>query len=228
MENPICPPDTPGPDVHDYALIETFGYHPEQGIAHAPLHVHRMQASAEALGFMFDRRAVIQQMESITSAVPLRCRLTLDRAGVLDLTTAAMPAKLGQMQFVIAAARLHSGDALLRHKTTRRHVYDRARVDLPKGIAEAVFLNERSELCEGTITNIILTTPDGDQLTPPLSSGCLPGIFRQTRLNEGHLSEAVLTLADLKSARSIHLINALRGATPAIWAPECSQFAQFA
>lgn len=228
MENPICPPDTPGPDAHDYALIETFGYHPEQGIAHAPLHGHRMQASAEALGFVFDRRAMMQQMESITSAVPLRCRLTLDRAGVLDLTTAPMPAKLDQMQFVIADTRLHSGDALLRHKTTRRDVYDRARATLPAGITEALFLNERGEVCEGTITNITITTADGDHLTPVLNSGCLPGVYRQKQLNSGRLSEAVLTLADLKSARSIHLINALRGATPAIWAPQCSQFTQFA
>ncbi|WIY23486.1 aminotransferase class IV family protein [Parasedimentitalea psychrophila] len=223
MENQICPPDDP-----DFRLIETFGYCPDQGIARAALHVQRLQASAAALGFDFDRRAVVQQMQGLTSDVRLRCRLTLGRAGDLQLTTAPMPAKLERMRFVIAATRLHSDDALLRHKTTRREIFDRARAALPRGIDEAAFLNERDEVCEGTITNIVITTHDGDQLTPPLTSGCLPGVYRQSQLNMGGLREAVLTLADLKQAHSIYLVNALRGATQAIWAPQCSQFAQFA
>ena len=78
-------------------------------------------------------------------------------------------------------------------------------------------LNERGEVCEGTITNVSITTPDGDRLTPPLSSGLLAGVYRQSRLNKGLLREAVLTLADLEEARSINLINSLRGSTQAVW-----------
>ncbi|NRB19531.1 MAG: aminotransferase class IV [Rhodobacteraceae bacterium] len=223
MENQICPPT-----AADFRLIETFGYCPGQGIAHTALHIQRLQGSAAALGFDFDRHAVLQQMQGLTSDVRLRCRLTLGRAGDLELTTAPMPAKLALMRFVIATTRLHSGDALRRHKTTHREVFDRARAALPTGIDEAVLLNERDEVCEGTITNIVITTADGEQLTPPLTSGCLPGIYRQSRLNMGGLREAVLTLGDLQQAHSIYLVNALRGATRAIWAPQCSQFAQFA
>jgi 4-amino-4-deoxychorismate lyase len=223
MENQICPPDDPG-----LRLIETFGYRPGQGIARAELHLQRLQTSAKALGFDFDRRAVAQLLDSILSDVSLRCRLTLGRAGDLELTTAPMPAKAELMRFVIAGERLSSGDAMLRHKSTRRDVYERARAALPTGVDEAVFLNEDGEVCEGTITNISITTPDGDRLTPPLSSGCLPGVYRQSRLNNGLLSEAVLTLSDLKQACSINLMNSLRGSTQAIWAPQCSQFSQFA
>lgn len=223
MENPICPPDE-----RDFRLIETFGYHPGQGIARADLHMHRMQASAKALGFHFDGPAVLQRMDSIVSDGALRCRLTLGRAGDLDLTTAPMPAKRDVMRFVVATEPLSSGDLLLRHKTSRRDLYDRARTALPAGVDEAVFLNERGEICEGTITNISITTPDGDRLTPPLSSGCLPGVYRQSRLNKGLLNEAVLTLADLKEARSINLVNSLRGSTQAIWAPECAEFIRIA
>lgn len=223
MENSICPPSD-----QDMRLIETFGYRPGQGIARAALHVQRLQRSAEALGFDFDRRLVVQKMNCITSNTPLRCRLTLGRAGDLELTTAPPPAKQAQMRLLIAEERLQSDDPLLRHKTTRREIYDRARAALPEGIDEAVFLNERGEVCEGTVTNISVISPDGDHLTPPLSSGCLPGVYRQSQLNQGLLREAVLTLADLKRARSINLVNSLRGSTPAIWAPQCSQFALFA
>lgn len=46
-----------------------------------------------------------------------------------------------------------------------------------KGGGEAVFANTRGELCEGTGTNIFLVESRG-VVTPPLSSGCLPGVTR--------------------------------------------------
>jgi len=211
MENPICPPDE-----LSFRLIETFGYHPGQGIARASLHVQRLQVSARALGFEVERPEILRVMGKIVSDVPLRCRLTLGRAGDLELTTAEMPAKLDMMRFVIAEDRLASTDAMLRHKSTRRDLYDRARAALPDGVDEVVFLNERDELCEGTITNIAISTGNGGWLTPLLSSGCLPGVYRQSQIDQGHWREAVLTLDDLRDAQAIELTNALRGATRAV------------
>lgn len=142
----------------------------------------------------------------------------------MELTTAQMPEPWHIAQFIISDVQLPSDDPLLRHKTTRRALYDQARAALPEGIHEAVMLNERGEVCEGTITNISITTPDGDRLTPPLSAGCLAGVYRQSRLNKGLLREATLTLTDLAEATSINLINSLRGSTQARWAPECAHF----
>ncbi len=82
---------------------------------------------------------------------------------------------------------------------------------MPEGVDEWVFLNERGEICEGTITNISITSPQGDHLTPPVSSGCLPGVYRQSLLDRGVLHEAVLTAADLQAATRITFMNALRG-----------------
>jgi len=117
----------------------------------------------------------------------------------------------------IAPERLRSEDALLRHKTTRRAVYDRWRADLPDGVQEWLFLNERDELCEGTICNVVLTMPDGARVTPALTSGCLPGVYRQSLLDTGVVQEAVLSATDLRDAREILLTNALRGEIHATW-----------
>lgn len=46
-----------------------------------------------------------------------------------------------------------------------------------EGAGEALFANTRDELCEGTGTNIFVVV-DGCVKTPPLSSGCLPGVTR--------------------------------------------------
>lgn len=176
-----------------------------------------MARSAAALGILFDMSAAKPVLDQVGGAEPLRCRLTLDARGGLDLTTAAFPAPMKVMRFKIAGAVLESQDVWLRHKTTRRALYDEARANLPAGVDELLFMNERGELCEGTITNLVLTTQNGDRLTPPLSSGCLPGVYRQSLLDMGDVRAAILTMDDLRSAARLELVNSLRGSTSATW-----------
>ena len=73
-----------------------------------------------------------------------------------------------------------------------------------------MFLNENEEVCEGTITNVFVLV-NGSYLTPPLSSGCLPGVLRQEMLLNGKTKEQVLFLDDLISADKIFVGNSLRG-----------------
>ncbi|GAA5483418.1 aminotransferase class IV [Haloferula sargassicola] len=84
------------------------------------------------------------------------------------------------------------------------------------GADEAVFLNTRGELCEGATSNLFLQVK-GRLLTPPLSSGCLPGTFRRGLLESGQADEAVLVPADLASAEAVYLTSATRGKVSAEW-----------
>lgn len=194
-------------------LIETFalGSAPgPDGVARLDLHMARMARSAHELGFSFDEaqaRALLAAQEAPT---PLRARLTLSQDGALELTTTPIPPAATEWRFAIHPTRLTSDDAFLRHKTTQRTLYDAARRELPDGLDEWVFLNERDEICEGTITNIALQI-DGAWLTPPVTSGCLPGTYRQHLLDRGRLQEAVLRRDDLLRIEAITLMNALRG-----------------
>ncbi len=173
--------------------------------------MERLARSARALGFRFESERVTSAIEALTGETALRCRLTLGAAGDVEITTAELPEAAARWVVRIAPERLQSGEALLRHKTTQRAVYDRWRAELPDGVQEWLFLNERGELCEGTITNVVLTMKDGSRRTPPLSSGCLPGVYRQSLLDTGAVQEAVLTKEDVLAARAVHLTNALRG-----------------
>ncbi len=212
MESPFCDAQRDGT-----RLIETFGYQPEQGIARLELHLARLARSAEALGFVCDLEAVRAAVAAIGGDAALRCRLTLDAGGEVEVTTAEMPAGVGRWVFRFAEERLESGDPYLQHKTTRRAMYDRWRGRLPEGVQEWVFLNERGEVCEGTITNVVVTMPDGARLTPPVASGCLPGVYRESLLAAGAVREAVLSVADLRAAERVVLTNSLRGEILAVW-----------
>lgn len=53
-----------------------------------------------------------------------------------------------------------------------------------KGADESLMANTHGHLCEGTATNIFIEV-DGEILTPPLASGCLPGITRGLALEWG-------------------------------------------
>lgn len=206
MESPLCPPDDP-----DFRIIETLAFRPEQGFVRRDRHLARMARSAEAFGMPFVAALAVELLDDVAGSSALRCRLTLAADGRLDVTTGVLAHKPPVWRVAIAEKRLTASDIWLQHKTTQRAIYDTARAALPEGIDELLFLNERDELCEGTITNLFLHMPDGRHLTPALSCGVLPGILREELLENKQVAEANLTLTDLKNASKIYMGNSLRG-----------------
>jgi branched-chain amino acid aminotransferase len=83
---------------------------------------------------------------------------------------------------------------------------------------EVVLLNERGEVAELTSANIFIVR-GREILTPPLDSGCLPGITRALILEEltvpdYRVGEAVLTPADLESADEVFVTSSTRDTMP--------------
>jgi para-aminobenzoate synthetase/4-amino-4-deoxychorismate lyase len=106
-----------------------------------------------------------------------------------------------------------SGDWLLRHKTTNREVYNRARAARPD-TDDVLLVNERGEITESTIANVVAEI-DGVRVTPPVACGLLPGVFRAALLESGEVRERVLSRSDLAVAPRLWLINSLREWIPA-------------
>jgi branched-chain amino acid aminotransferase len=83
-----------------------------------------------------------------------------------------------------------------------------------QGFDDALLLNEQGQLAECTSANVFLVR-GGQILTPPLASGCLPGITREV-LREvipaaGYtLEEQDLTPADLDSAEEVFISSTTR------------------
>jgi para-aminobenzoate synthetase/4-amino-4-deoxychorismate lyase len=174
-------------------------------------HLARLQRSAAWFGFALDEAVVRQQLAAQPLAGNWRVRLTLAKSGAIEVQAFELPEEPACRRYAqMAAGRIDSTDPLRRHKTTERRLYDAALRQLPAdaSIFDVIFLNERGEVAEGARSNIFVERA-GRLLTPPLASGCLPGVLRAELLARGDAIEAVLQPADLQAG--FCLGNALRG-----------------
>jgi 4-amino-4-deoxychorismate lyase len=204
----------------DFELIETMRWEPGQGFLRFDRHLARLYGSAAELGFACDPQKVGEVLMNTVGRqeIVLRTRLVLSRNG--DVTASVQPyeplAADNIWRLQLARVRLDSSDTLLRHKTSRRETYQRARAEYLVSRADEVLLaNERGEICEGTITNVFADFGDGVLATPRLDCGLLPGVLRGELLDEGRAREAIYTFGDLKSAKTLFVGNSLRGLIPA-------------
>jgi para-aminobenzoate synthetase / 4-amino-4-deoxychorismate lyase len=188
----------------------------DHGFAFLSMHLDRMESSAACFDFSFDRASITSQLLERSNRLPPdqrhRVRLQLDSAGRITVTATACLRERSTVSVRFSSERTSSDDVFLRHKTTCRDRYERlhaeARAD---GFDEILFRNERDEVTEGAISNIFIRS-EGRLLTPPLSSGLLPGVFRRHLLEiDATIEERVINLKDLESADAVFLCNAVRG-----------------
>ena len=207
--------------MSDFSLIETLRFEPGIGFTRLRLHLARLDRSAHRIGFPTPLHAKDRLEEAVAGAMtPLRVRLTLDAAGRIDVTSAAFtplaPDTIWKVR--IASQRLDSADKLLRIKTTRRDVYEAARAEYPASEAhEVLMLNEKGEVCEGTITSVFLDDGSGLLRTPPISCGLLAGVLRTELICQRKARIGRISLADIAGGK-LYMGNSLRGLIPAVLA----------
>lgn len=194
-----------------------------------PLHLKRLQRSAAALqlAMPYDSGQMAQAVAETIAASPLAdgyLRIIVTRGvGVLGINpaTCKQPSVViiaDQLQMVSDAQRSQGVRAII--ASTRRLTPDRldsrikslnylnailARMEANyAGVEEAILLNDRGCVAEGTADNLFIVS-DGVLLTPPATEGALAGITRQTVLELAAAGgiparEAVLTPYDLYNA----------------------------
>jgi para-aminobenzoate synthetase/4-amino-4-deoxychorismate lyase len=202
---------------NDFRLLATLLHEPGAGFLFLDGHLRRLEESAAHFGFRFDRREILRALHSGTDAsAAQRIRLLLDRAGEAVVETSSLDRSPSPVRVGIAPEPVDSRDALLFHKTTHRAAYDTRRASRPD-CDDVLLVNERGELTESTLANLVLRL-DGALWTPPLACGLLPGVFRAHLLERGDIRERVLRPADLGKADGIYLINSVRRWRRAEWA----------
>ncbi|MDD5759877.1 MAG: aminodeoxychorismate synthase component I [Desulfobulbaceae bacterium] len=214
----------------DFQLIETILWRQDTGFWLLDLHLARLVSSANYYDYPLSPEALTQQLKEITAnsaATALRIRVLLHQDGALDIsatpcprptllelpTLAAATAKGTLPKITISPQSTDASWPFLYHKSTIRDLYNSERQQaLERGYFEVIFTNEKGEITEGSITNIIIR--QGKRLfTPPLDCGLLPGVCREhfLKLHPNLLHEKILSPTELLSADAIYLINSVRG-----------------
>ena len=208
----------PGLTAPTCDLIETMRFEPETGIALLEDHLARMKASAETLGFTFDRHALRNQIQALCFELdaPAKVRLLVARSGASALETAPLPEPFaGPVKVAALPHPLDPSDWRLMHKTSDRGFYEDALAAARSlGADEALLVRADGLVTEGSWTSVFAQGPDGMLLTPPTHLGLLPGVLRGSLMVANEAREAELTLDDL--TQGFWLGNAVRGLMRAV------------
>ena len=194
----------------EFSLLETMRL--DAGtVVRLDRHLARMAGSARHFAYSYDERRTREAVAAIAAAHrqgTWRVRLLVSRDGTPTIECTPYAADGRPWRVTFASTAIDSQDPFLANKTTNRVVYDAARRARPD-VDDVMLWNERGEVTEATIANVVVEM-DGGRYTPPLACGLLGGIFRGELLAAGQLRERVLTRADVSGASRVWLINSVR------------------
>ena len=199
----------------DFSLLETLRYENPAGYFLLDRHLARLADSADYFGFKFDEsavRAALQEATERMAAGTFKVRVQLDRNGALQVSSQLLDEK-PISRVALSRAPVDSRDVFMFHKTTHREAYETRRALHPE-VDDVLLMNEKGELTESTIANLVVRL-GGKDYTPPISCGLLAGTLRAELLEQEKLLELVLRPEALQKAEAIFLINSVRGWMPA-------------
>ena len=81
------------------------------------------------------------------------------------------------------------------------------------GADDVIFRNLAGNVAESAVANVLWES-DGKFFTPPLSSGCLPGITRALLIENFGVAELDITPAELQSCGASYLLSSVKGIRP--------------
>lgn len=197
-----------------FFLFETILY--KNGIFYfLKEHLERIKKSAEIFQFPFSKKEWDTSLKQIASISPgpnsYRIKISLNPLGKFHFESHKLSKFRKEGILQISEIEIDSSSEFRKHKTNLREIYDReGKRSRDAGYIDTLYLNEKKEIAEGSISNIFVKIGDS-YFTPPISSGVLPGIFRNRLLKRNGFYEKTLSLDDLQRSNSIFLCNSLRG-----------------
>ncbi|MFT8307629.1 aminotransferase class IV [Acetobacter malorum] len=196
-------------------------------VCHLDLHMQRLQHGGAVLGLAVPNAAIVAQAaQALLQATKIQngsARLTVTR-GVAP--RGLLPPQQGEptvFMTVTAGEAKVSSVSLMTSQTIRRDEQSPlnclkslnylpnilARQEAARaGCDEALLLNVRGRVAETTISTVVIQERE-EFFTPSVGEGALPGVARAVLLQAGLLREEPLSLARLKAADGLYLINSL-------------------
>jgi para-aminobenzoate synthetase/4-amino-4-deoxychorismate lyase len=199
-------------------FFETFRWDPNSGYIRLDLHLDRFMKAAVAYKTKIKRSTLSKFLSEHAphETIPQRVRLSLSDSGALNLRTEDLkPLQRTPAHICVSPYPLRPARQITAHKTENRDFYDgeRHRMQARFQVDEVLFQAPDGMMAEGSFTTLFIEE-NGALLTPYLKH-ILPGVLRQSLIQNGDAVEAAIPLARLQSADKIFIGNSLRGLVPA-------------
>jgi len=179
-------------------------------------HINRIKKAADFFLFYFNNFNLEKTINEILSKIKkddnYRLKLMLNKYGLFNYELSVFNFNKGLVKIILSKHKISSSNTYQYFKTTNRKLYDNESKKYAKQkYFEVIFLNERDELTEGSISNIFIKI-NNKWFTPKIESGILNGIQREKLLkNNSDIKEETITLDKLLKAEGIILTNSLKG-----------------
>jgi len=230
VDGRLVPRDQPMVRADDSAFSEGRGCYTSVRIQagrprFAERHVQRLQRGARdlRLGSVDPAAVECALLELAEAAFPGGegiVRLQISRDADAQLHLVGVPRGLGNERpewSAVTSPLPHSGAVLPGgHKLTNRLVLGlAAEIAREAGADEALLFDAANRLVEGSRSNLLVVTREGTPATPPEELGAVAGIALQVVVERvPEVRRQPITRADLRAAREIVALNAVRGARP--------------
>lgn len=171
-------------------------------------HIERLRKASRYFAYPFNpehlRQRIVAECQTCHEEKDYRLKISISKSGDIDFCRQELiPLSLAFCQAQLCLQETSLQTPFIYFKTTYRP-------HLTIGKQEKIYHNEKGELLETSIGNLVLQIA-GKLYTPPINLGILPGIYRQHLLEIGQVEEKVLTLEELAQAEAIYACNAVRG-----------------
>jgi para-aminobenzoate synthetase/4-amino-4-deoxychorismate lyase len=198
----------------NFSLLETMLWRPDSGILLLDRHLTRVAESARYFGFTLDVSALRARLREYTegfepAAHRIRVLIAKDGSATLEAGPLAGSDPTRVLSVCLARTPVDRNDTFLYHKTTRREVYENALAAHP-GFDDVVLWNQDGEVTESCLANVVVEL-EGGLYTPPVGSGLLAGTYRGWLLDQGRVTERLISVADLRRCSRVLLVNSVRG-----------------
>ncbi|MBT8391750.1 MAG: aminodeoxychorismate synthase component I, partial [Ignavibacteriaceae bacterium] len=179
-------------------------------------HIERLKSTANFFLFNFKEqrlsKRITKSILQLDENKKYVLRVMLGKWGEISMETKEFIQTKNINSIILSQHRISSQNKFQYFKTTNRDLYESEyKKYSANNVFDVLFLNEKGELAEGSISNIFVKR-QGVWFTPTINSGIIAGIYRNYLLKtQPDIIETSLTTKDLSTAEEVKMVNSVRG-----------------
>ncbi|MBT8382667.1 MAG: bifunctional anthranilate synthase component I family protein/aminotransferase class IV, partial [Ignavibacteria bacterium] len=179
-------------------------------------HIERLKSTANFFLFNFKEqrlsKRITKSILQLDENKKYVLRVMLGKWGEISMETKEFIQTKNINSIILSQHIISSQNKFQYFKTTNRDLYESEyKKYSANNVFDVLFLNEKGELAEGSISNIFVKR-QGVWFTPTINSGIIAGIYRNYLLKtQPDIIETSLTTKDLSTAEEVKMVNSVRG-----------------